>query len=123
MAPTILLDHLASRGLLRHMPNPALAVTATNFQPLALHYAHFLPEFEAADYVLSMDVDEFVNVRVGDGTLAALIEAAGDFDVLSISELNHGCNGQNRYRRRASDRAVPLPTRPKPPAINAPNVG
>ena len=93
----VLLEHLQKRGVLRHMPNPALASGSPFFQPQALTYSHYLPEFANADYVISMDVDEFINVRVGDGTLAALFEAAGDFDVLSMSELNHGSNGHAHF--------------------------
>lgn len=94
----VLLEHLQKRGLLRHMPNPALVASGSpSFQPKALTYSHYLPEFANVDYVLSMDVDEFINVRVGDGTLTALLEAAGDFDVLSMSEINHGCNGHAHF--------------------------
>ncbi len=95
----LLLDRLAALGHLRHLPNPALATGERAYQPVALNYAHLLPEMRAADFFLSMDADEFINVRVGDGTLQALFDATGPFDVLSMSELNHGANGQQHYRR------------------------
>ncbi len=92
-----MLDRLSDMGLITHLPNPALASGDTFFQPAALNYAHHLRQMREADYFLSIDVDEFVNVRTGNGTMADLITAAGYFDVLSISELNHGANGQEHF--------------------------
>lgn len=94
-----MLDRLEAMGHLRHLPNPALATGERAYQPVALTYAHLLREMRQADLFLSMDTDEFVNVRVGDGTMAALLQAAGPFDVLSMTEINHGVNGQEQYRR------------------------
>lgn len=89
-----MLDHLQARGELTHLPNPALAVERTSYQPVALSYTQHLPQFKNADFVISMDVDEFLNIRVGEGRLTDLFDAAGEFDALSVSELNHGSNGK-----------------------------
>ncbi len=87
-----ILDRLEEMGQLRHMPNPALSVGSPHFQPIALAYTPFLPEFEKADFYISMDVDEFINIRAGQGRMADLLQATGPFDALSMSELNHGSN-------------------------------
>ncbi|MFN3647390.1 MAG: FkbM family methyltransferase [Gemmobacter sp.] len=92
-----ILDHLAARGELVHLPNPALAAGSPAFQPFALAYTHYLPAFRAADFVISMDVDEFLNIRTGQGRLTDLFAATGPFDALSVSELNHGCNGRTDF--------------------------
>ena len=89
-----LLEHLAAKGELTHLPNPALATGSPAFQPVALAYTHFLPAFRDADFVISMDVDEFLNIRAGRGHLTDLFAATGPFDAISLSELNHGANGQ-----------------------------
>lgn len=94
-----LLDRLQDLGHLTHLPNPALAVQSTAFQPIALSYASQLRQRREADFFLSMDVDEFINIRVGDGTIPALLAASGPFDVLSMTEVNHGANGQEHYAR------------------------
>ncbi|MCA0044011.1 FkbM family methyltransferase [Celeribacter litoreus] len=94
-----LLDRLDDMGIVKHLPNPALAAGDTNFQPRALRYTHYTRDMREADFVISMDVDEFINVHVGDGTLLDLFEAAGEFDVLSMSELNHGSNGKLHFAR------------------------
>jgi len=92
-----ILDHLAAKGELVHLPNPALASGSPSFQPFALAYTHFLPAFREADFVISMDVDEFLNIRTGDGRLTDLFAATGPFDALSVSELNHGANGREAF--------------------------
>ncbi len=71
----LLLDRLQAMGHVQHLPNPAFLANSTAFQPLALGYAHQLTAMREADFFISMDVDEFINVRTGNGTLAALFEA------------------------------------------------
>lgn len=92
-----LLDHLAARGELVHLPNPALASGSPAFQPYALAYTHFLPVFREADFVISMDVDEFLNIRIGPGRLTDLFAATGPFDAISVSELNHGASDREAF--------------------------
>lgn len=94
-----LLDRLHGRGEVTHLPNPALATGDTHFQPVALNYAHHLGQVRAADFFLSMDVDEFLNIRTGAGRITDLLAATGPFDVLSVSELNHGANRRASYER------------------------
>lgn len=94
-----LLDRLDAMGEVRHLPNPALAAGSTFYQPLALSFAQMMREFREADFFLSIDVDEFVNVRAGAGRFSDLFEATGPFDVLSISEINHGANQQEHFKR------------------------
>lgn len=94
-----ILDRLNNLGEVVHLPNPALVSRSTFFQPVALAYTKMLPQFRSADYFISIDVDEFINVRIGNGHLNDLLKVAGNFDVLSISELNHGSNGHEHFMR------------------------
>lgn len=94
-----ILDRLQKMGELVHLPNPAIVAGSTFFQPVALNYTKQLPQFRAADYFISIDVDEFINVRSGQGHLNDLFTAVGEFDVLSMSELNHGANMNQEYKR------------------------
>ncbi|MEL6838451.1 MAG: glycosyltransferase family 2 protein [Pseudomonadota bacterium] len=93
-----ILDRLDTLGHVTHLENPAVAKGSTYFQPSALDHLHNTPSFHQADFVISMDVDEFINVRCGDGTMNALFEETGRFDVLSMSELNHGSNGHEDFK-------------------------
>lgn len=94
----LLLDRLEEMGELKHLPNPAKVTETAALQPFALKYMQQFRAFQEADFFISFDVDEFFNVRVGDGTFAALFEAVPEFDVLSVSEILHGANGNEHYR-------------------------
>lgn len=109
-----LLDLLDERGEITHLTNPAVAIESTYFQPVALRYVQTLPVFRRCDFFLSMDVDEFVNIGVGDGTVQSLLEAVDPFDVLSMCELNHGANGNKDYERGWVTELFPLHANPWP---------
>ncbi|MEO1490912.1 MAG: FkbM family methyltransferase [Pseudomonadota bacterium] len=93
----LLLDRLDDLGVIQHLPNPALSVNSPHFQPIALTYVPHLRAFREADYVISMDVDEFLNIRVGDGTISALLDAIGDADAISLMESIFACDGQEAF--------------------------
>lgn len=92
----LMLDRLDAIGEVTHLPNPALLSDIRAYQPAALTYAHQMPLFKRADFILSMDADEFVNVRVPGYRLPDLLASVPAFDALSINELNHGVNGYER---------------------------
>lgn len=93
----LILDRLEEMGQLRHLPNPALVCGHSSFQPAALAYTPYLSEFRKADFYLSIDVDEFINIRSGQGKMADLLKQTGPFDALSMSELNHGSNMKEEF--------------------------
>lgn len=109
-----LLDHLDARGDLTHLPNPASHFGSGYYQPSALNYVQTMPVFRAADFMLSIDVDEFVNIRTPEGTLESLLSRVPPFDVLSISELNHGCNGQTHFQPGWVTEQFPKHSSPRP---------
>ncbi|PIE10899.1 MAG: glycosyl transferase family 2 [Rhodobacterales bacterium] len=77
-----LLDALAKRGLVHHLPNPA---QGRNYQMEALKHAKSREIVTEADWVWIADVDEFLNIHVGDHTIPALIEACGNPQAISIN--------------------------------------
>ncbi|MHA7874707.1 glycosyltransferase family 2 protein [Roseivivax sp.] len=77
-----LLDALAARGGLTHLPNPA---EGRNYQMEALKAAAHRPEVQEADWVWIADVDEFLNIHAGDHSIPALIAEAGDPQAISVS--------------------------------------
>ncbi len=92
-----ILDRLEELGHLTHHVNPAIAMGRSDFQPTALSQLHHMKLFRRADFVIPMDVDEFINVREGRGKLSDLFAKVGPFDVLSMTELNHGSNGRMSF--------------------------
>ncbi len=80
-----MLDTLQKHGILTRMDNPYLEMENDhNPQKGALRYAEDLPDVREADWILISDVDEYMNIHVGDGTVDALFEATGDIDVISM---------------------------------------
>lgn len=76
-----LLDALAARGIVQHLPNPA---EGRNYQMEALKDARKQDVVAKADWVWIADVDEFLNIHCGDHTIPALIDACGDVQAISI---------------------------------------
>ncbi|MDE4174082.1 glycosyltransferase family 2 protein [Phaeobacter sp. PT47_59] len=77
-----LLDALAARGIVHHLPNPA---EGRNYQMEALKDSRRHDVVTKADWVWVADVDEFLNIHVGDHTIPALIDACGDPQAISVS--------------------------------------
>jgi len=68
---------LAPAGV-THVPNPRQAGRSVQWQALRAAWAH--PICRAADWILGLDIDEFVNLRDPGAGLAGLIAAVGDAD-------------------------------------------
>ena len=80
-----LLDCLADHGVLTRADNPYLEMEGDwNPQKGALRAAEDMAEVQDADWIMIADVDEYVNIHVGDGTLDALFEATGEIDLISM---------------------------------------
>jgi len=77
-----LLDRLAELGLVTHLPNPA---EGRNYQMEALKDARKQPIVLDADWVWIADVDEFLNIHTGAGTIPELIEACGNPAAISVT--------------------------------------
>ncbi|WP_417605519.1 glycosyltransferase family 2 protein [Primorskyibacter flagellatus] len=77
-----LLDALAARGIVRHLPNPA---KGRNYQMEALKDATRQDVVSDADWTWIADVDEFLNIHAGNHTIPALIEASGDPQAISTT--------------------------------------
>jgi hypothetical protein len=78
-----LLDALADHGMVHRLPNPAQP--GEPYQMTALKHAPSHPAVQRADWVFVCDVDEFLNISAGDGSIAALIAACGNPLAISVS--------------------------------------
>lgn len=68
-----MLDRLSELGWLTHVPNPGPWKEGPQWAALKQADAH--PLKAAADWIAVIDVDEFVTIRTGDGTIPALLAA------------------------------------------------
>lgn len=96
-----LLDCLAARGLVTHLDNPYERMKQDlNPQKGALRFAEDLDLVRDVDWILHSDVDEFVNIHVGDGTLGALYNHLGEVDCISMQWRLFGNGGAHHYEDR-----------------------
>jgi len=77
-----LLACLQDHGIVTHLPNPA---TNRNYQMQALKNARRQTVVKKADWVWVADVDEFLNIHVGDHSIPALITACGNPQAISVN--------------------------------------
>ncbi|MEM8980121.1 MAG: glycosyltransferase family 2 protein [Pseudomonadota bacterium] len=78
------LDLLQSKGLVEHRENP---FRGTNMKPqhAALHAAEKEPVITSAAWAICMDVDEYICVHCGDGTLKSLYDAIAPANMISLT--------------------------------------
>ncbi|QXT40831.1 glycosyltransferase family 2 protein [Gymnodinialimonas ceratoperidinii] len=92
-----ILDRLEKLINLKHVANPkSLFPEKTNWQVMAVRYATLFTIYKDAGWIYFTDVDEFLQVWTGDGTLQALHDAAGGFDVVSFTSMPFGSSGVSR---------------------------
>lgn len=78
-----MLDRLARMGWLTHLPNPGPWEEGPQWAALKLAEKH--KAFRQADWAMVIDIDEYVNVHVGDRSLGALIAARPEADAFPLT--------------------------------------
>jgi hypothetical protein len=90
-----MLDRLEQLGGLTHVPNPGPWDEGPQWAALKSASRH--RGVAAADWVMVLDIDEFVNIHTGDGTLSALVQAAPGMDAFALTWRMFGNAGIVRY--------------------------
>ena len=91
-----MLDRLQEMGWLTHVRNPGPHPEGPQWA--ALKQADRHPLVTEADWVLPLDVDEFVNVHVGDRSLPALLAAVPEATAITLTWRLFGNAGVVAYR-------------------------
>lgn len=106
-----MLDRLAELGWLTHIRNDG-PYDKRGIQFTALKTAEKLDVIKRADWILPLDVDEFVNIHVGDRTLDALFQALPEATAIPLTWRLFGNGDQVRFADRpvteTFTRAAPL---------------
>ena len=79
----LMLDRLAEMGHVTHIRNDGPHENGPQWAALNASDTH--PLLQQAEWVLFCDVDEFVNIHVGDHTLPALLAALPDADAIALT--------------------------------------
>jgi hypothetical protein len=93
-----MLDRLQVMGWLTHVRNDAPHRQGPQWDALKAADRH--PLVAAADWIMVLDVDEFVNVQTGDGTLAALLAAVPQATAFAMTWRMFGNAGIARFEDR-----------------------
>lgn len=92
----LMLDRLQELGWLTHQRNPGPHPEGPQWA--ALKQADRHPLVTGADWVLPLDIDEFVNIHVGDRTIPALLAALPDATAITLTWRLFGNAGVVEYR-------------------------
>jgi len=95
----LMLDRLAAMGQLSHLRNPP-PYDKAGIQFTAMKHAADHPLLRAADWVVSLDIDEFVNIHAGDRSLSALLSALPEASAITLTWRLFGNAGVIRYEDR-----------------------
>lgn len=86
---------LAQLGYGVHIDNNERGKAAP--QRAALRQAPKHPIYAQSDWIICADADEFLNIRIGDGTLPDLVKACGEADAISLCWKLFGNSGKHHY--------------------------
>lgn len=91
---TELLDHLQEMGVLQHRDNNDWKGKSP--QQYALNNSQSEPVIKNAEWIIHIGVDEFINVRTGNGTLDDLFKATGNATNIAMTWRLFGHNGVHK---------------------------
>lgn len=91
-----MLDRLAELGWLEHVRNPGPHPEGPQWSALKKADRH--PLVTGADWLLPLDIDEFVNVHVGDRTIPSLLAALPEATAVTLTWRLFGNAGVAEYR-------------------------
>ena len=95
-----ILDRLAALGHVTRRDNPYTPGGQVKPQHAALKDAVTQPVYRAADWVATIDLDEFIAIHVGDGTLRDLFAACNHPNAISFTWRFFGNGGVARFEDR-----------------------
>ena len=93
-----MLDRLQAMGWLTHLPNPGPHRNGPQWDALKRADAH--PLRTAADWIITLDIDEYVNVHVGDRSVPALLDALPEATAIPLTWRLFGNAGIARFQDR-----------------------
>lgn len=95
----VMLDHLSKSGEITHVHNDG-PYDDRGIQLAALKLADRQQAVKEADCVMHLDIDEFLNVHVGEGHVSDLIAALPEADAIALTWQMFGNNGVIEYKDR-----------------------
>ena len=95
-----ILDRLAAMGLVTRMDNPYVPGGKVKPQHAALKDATKQKVYRRADWIVTIDLDEFISIHAGDGTLRDLLRLTNHPNAVSLTWKFFGNGGVIGYEDR-----------------------
>ncbi|QCO56876.1 glycosyltransferase family 2 protein (plasmid) [Pseudorhodobacter turbinis] len=95
-----MLDLLQAKGIVQHRINPFTPGGDLKPQHAALQAAESEPVMQNCGWGICMDVDEFINIKIGNGTLPDLYKAMGEANMISLTWRLFGNDDVHDYEDR-----------------------
>jgi hypothetical protein len=92
-----ILNRLQEMGHVTRLDNPYKKDKGQKPQRGALNDAVKQDVLKESDWVMCLDVDEFINIHVGDGTIRCLLEAANYPNLISLTWKFFGNDGVHKF--------------------------
>ena len=92
-------DHLSKSGEIIHLRNDG-PYDDHGIQFSALKLAHRQKAVKEADWIMHLDIDEFLNIHVGEGQIDDMIAALPEADAIALTWRMFGNNGIIEYKDR-----------------------
>jgi Glycosyl transferase family 2 len=93
-----ILDRLQEMGIVQHRNNDAWKGNSP--QQYALNQSLKEPLIQQSDWIIHIDVDEFINVRCGNGTLADFLSRVPEATNIAMTWRLFGHNGVTKFQDR-----------------------
>ncbi|AGI68807.1 hypothetical protein OAN307_c32970 [Octadecabacter antarcticus 307] len=93
----IIPERLDELGIVRHLTNPSVFNKKSHHHWQVIRYVNTPARLKRSDWVVNFDVDEFICINVGDGTLHDLFSAVDGANVITMSQQDFGSCGLNTY--------------------------
>ena len=94
-----MLDHLSKSGEIIHLRNDG-PYDDRGIQFAALELVGRQKGLKEADWIMHLDIDEFLNIHVGDGQIGDLITALPEADAIALTWRMFGNNGIIEFKDR-----------------------
>jgi len=110
-----LLDALDDADVITHVPKSDLPPAPGNgYRTRAYAYALTLPEVQASDWVMVLDIDEYLNIHTGNGTVGDLLDTLDDLGDTDVFSPNWRIFGNAGYAGYADQSVLSTLTRANP---------
>ncbi len=100
----LMLERLDELGLIRHYTNPSVYTGHSKHHLEVIRYVNSWDRLRRSDWVVNLDSDEFICIKVGLGQLEDLFNSIDRANMICMSQHNFGSGGRKFFKHDLSTR-------------------